>query len=175
MAKSYYPCPKCGHDVTVVGRNRKDADRYAIYCQKRGDLCDKCKRAEWQIENERAVANSQAIGLPTLDGSEKQVAWASKIRLQMLPEIDAEKEKIETDIFASAAFLSTSARTEITDGLALIASEMRGETVAGWWIDNRDKNTAYLIEAQWSKRCESLAPTAWAECQAHEKRRQGVA
>jgi hypothetical protein len=167
MAKATYPCPKCGTTITIGGKsyNRQRADRYAAYLQERGDICDQCQRDEWQRENEKAVASSTAAGLPTLSGSEKQIAWASKIRLQMLPEIEKAVAKIDA-IRPYEDPLTDAAYAEIADAIALIASEMRSETDARWWIDNRNAAARYLIEQQWAKRAQYLAPTAWAEARA---------
>lgn len=39
MAKSSFPCAKCGAPVAVTGHNRKDADRLAAWKQAQGEIC----------------------------------------------------------------------------------------------------------------------------------------
>ena len=99
MAKATFPCAKCGERITVGGQgyNRQRADSLAAYKQKRGDICSDCQSLEWQEENEKAVAASAALGLAELTGTPKQVAWACKIRLVLLPMIEKEKKNKKSE------------------------------------------------------------------------------
>jgi hypothetical protein len=77
----------------VVGRNRADADRLAEYRTEQESLCHDC----WtlQRDEERAASAQQAAetaaqaGLPVLQGTEKQIAWAETIRANVMKTLDA--------------------------------------------------------------------------------------
>lgn len=91
MAKAEYSGGKCGTSVTVVGRNRAEADRLAKnYDHNR--LCPACYQAEKDAEHAVAAAAAaeaaQSAGLPALSGSEKQIQWAMTLRQGVLDALD---------------------------------------------------------------------------------------
>jgi len=92
MAKAYYSCPQCAGDVLVLAGSGKEATSRAEFLQKRGDLCDECKKKE--LANEQAIKAAaatdanRAAGLPTLTGSAKQIAWAEQIRAKTIPMLE---------------------------------------------------------------------------------------
>jgi hypothetical protein len=165
VAKATFPCARCGASITVGGTtyNRKRADSYADYCAKRGDVCEVCKRADFEAANAKAAVVTAEAGLAPLTGTDKQVAWANTIRLEMLPRIDEAAQKAVASLGRAYSALSPGAQGEIRDAVALIASEMRSSTDARWWIDYRTVHLPDLILRELSARAASLAPTAHAE------------
>lgn len=171
MAKATFACAGCGTPVTVGGSsyNRRRADSYAAYCAKRGDLCETCRRAAFEAENAQASAVTAEVGLAPLSGSEKQVAWGNKIRLEMLPRIDAgAATAIDWISRSNHHRFTAAAMEEIRDAVALIASELRGTTEARWWIDYRTAQVADLVLKEFVRRASTLAPTAYSESRAGE-------
>lgn len=134
MAKAYFPCAQCGASVTVIGQNRNLADRLAEYRQSQGALCPDCWKAE--RDEARAEASQQAAehaavsGLPVLQGSEKQVAWAETIRQDRIAKLAV----IEAALEASREKAPAGACEVIADALAAI----KAVDAAKWWIDHRD-------------------------------------
>lgn len=165
MAKATFPCAGCGASITVGGSsyNRRRADNYAEFCAKRGDLCEACKRAQFLEDNARAAAETAAIGLEPLKGTEKQIAWANTIRLQMLPRIDAAGVTVKNHITSMSRSLSAEALAELRDAAALLLTEMRAQPEARWWIDYRNDDLADMMVKELQKRGATLAPTAYAE------------
>lgn len=88
MAKAQFHCAECGDLVTIVGRNRSDADRKAKWHEAEGHLCDECEAKRLAEENAVAAAQNADAGLPALSGSDKQVAWAESIRQSMLGHLE---------------------------------------------------------------------------------------
>ena len=90
MAK-YTVTHTCGHQQTheLFGDN-KSRDRKLSY--EAGCVCDACYREQQapKVAQERAQALAAAqeqaatMSLPTLTGSEKQIAWAESIRAKMV-------------------------------------------------------------------------------------------
>ncbi|GHV36363.1 hypothetical protein FACS1894187_10840 [Synergistales bacterium] len=118
----------CGHEgrVDIIGptkdRQRK-ADWYA------SGLCPECyeakKLADRAAELEKAKANAVEMELPELTGTEKQVAWAMKIRDAFVSSI-ADREEPEHD------FAKRLLNVVIDGNLA--------QTTAKWWIDWREND-----------------------------------
>lgn len=88
MAKAEFLCAVCGNGVQAVGRNRADANRLAKWHEAEGHLCAACTTQQHAAENAVAAEANQSAGLPSLTGSEKQVAWAETIRAQILRDLE---------------------------------------------------------------------------------------
>ena len=93
MAK-YNVTYKCGHEGRVELFGKMSARDWRLE-QMAGELCPECQKKE----SERATAEfEEENGLPLLSGSEKQVAWARKLRYDFLSgaqEISKNYEKAE--------------------------------------------------------------------------------
>ncbi len=73
--------------------------------------------------------------LPTLTGSDKQIAWATDIRAALLAELDAAiAAALANPGFAK---LSPAAAAEVQAALAAIAAEERAPAAASYWIERR--------------------------------------
>lgn len=118
----------CGHEgrEQMTGPHRDRESRVALIG--RSKLCPECYAKELEEtrsrEFEAAKRSSEEMKLPDLTGTEKQVAWATKIR---------------ADIFSKNLTLLG----EITDQGLLEYSKarilkMREQTTAKYWIDGRD-------------------------------------
>ena len=130
----------CGHeaDRDLSGlRPSERAGKARFYAS--GD-CGACwrdkKRAEdtnrWR-EHKRAeqAAWERATGMPALDGSEKAVAWAGRVRHQLL-----------TAAYEQAADRGMGEETFA----ATVEAPARTITSASWWIDQRDTDPADVAE-----------------------------
>lgn len=140
MAKEEVQCATegCEGRMTIVGRNRRDADYRAKKMRERGWTCRDC-------DNREAVARAEASGLPPLEGTEKQIAWAATLRESTLSRVD--------QIFAAARSIRAGQQalgfySEVLElaNLIFVAGEpavceaieaMRTETDARFWIDGR--------------------------------------
>ncbi|HRK16536.1 MAG TPA: hypothetical protein PK490_19810 [Prosthecobacter sp.] len=104
-------------------------------------LCPECYRASIDAKraaaSEAAARESEEIGLPDLEGSEKQVAWALRLRAEALKNL-SENLKLKVPRFFSKLEL----KHEMTDVLsafeALALNWAAGKTSASWWIDSRE-------------------------------------
>lgn len=133
MAKATFQCHECGDSVTVVGCNRAAADRLAKYRQESEALCHECwlkarevQRAE---ESQKAAEDAVMSGLPVLQGTEKQIAWAETIRKINLKKL----QKIED--FAKEGDGDAA-------GLAVLVAAfdaIHAQDAAYWWIETRDE------------------------------------
>jgi len=82
MAKYYVTCEECETEfrVDLVGKVKDREWKLENYTW----VCDECKEKKRQEDNEKAAEEAKANGLPELQGSEKQVAWANTIRKQRI-------------------------------------------------------------------------------------------
>lgn len=123
MAKASFNCAECGTSVTIVGSNRKEADRKAEWHEAQGHICPECEGKHRAEENAKAAQANRELGLPELTGSEKQIAWAETIRKDML----ARAEKIGELIAAAKSAehmesLSRDGRAEIKEEFSKLLS-----------------------------------------------------
>lgn len=147
----------CGHAGTelLVGPEKQRRSRID-WLEAKG-LCPACKQtaASTKRAAEAVVAATAAAaaGLPALDdGSEKQIAWAERLRATALPENDPTKcwgmLKYDAHSLYAAIIASKRAnddRTEfdarkkaVMDAGVAALGQLTGQTSARWWIDHRD-------------------------------------
>lgn len=128
MAK-YNAIHSCGHTerVDLIGPRNSREWRLERIAQK---PCDACWRAEREAENAKrnaeAAKENQAMELPALVGSEKQIAWAETVRLGILRSID---ETVSNPYYG---------RVRSHPRLQSALDSLYGETRAHWWIDQRE-------------------------------------
>lgn len=155
MAK-YDVTHACGHsqEHQLFGSHR-DRDRKLSWLAT--VPCGACARAEREQQKiaaaKAAAKSSEAIGLPALIGSEKEIAWANQIRLEKLADadasianlrarmaqpIDADRPELQERL---AAIIEMEAGGHLDAARAWIASQ----PMAKWWIDQREKIGAALL------------------------------
>lgn len=123
MAWTTVECGKCGKEFKVQMYGNLQYREWKI--KNWNWLCEDCKAKQREEEAREAAKKSQEMELPELIGSEKQIQWALKIRLQAI-------DKLEKQI-----------KLQVTDPdvellIRLGMQEMLKEQKASWWIDNRD-------------------------------------
>lgn len=107
MAKAYIKCATqtCDNQITIIESSRKLADRKAAWYESKGELCSVCWKAEQDKKRtaDLIVATEEAKKeeLPELQGSEKQIAWATTIRHKVLSNIQLAYEGKAEDFYFS--------------------------------------------------------------------------
>lgn len=78
-ARAICKCEKCGAEFVreKICRNRAEADNFEKWAVENFTLCGAC----WKKEQDEKAAAKDAEFPPIKVGSEKQIAWAIKIRL----------------------------------------------------------------------------------------------
>lgn len=115
-------CSECGktfkHERRDL-RNRKDADDYEEWAKANIILCPECYAKKVAEEKQKKIADAMGnIVLAELEGTEKQVAWAKKIREQFIYECLKDEP------------------------LPVFFDTVNAKTKASWWIETRN-NTRY--------------------------------
>lgn len=121
-AKATCTCGTCGKTFVKerVCANRRDADSWEAWAVKHYDECPEC----WQAAEAARLADKVAAR-PALTGTEKQIAWANKIREEILA-TGRELEAEEPARYWMDWLIST-------------------KRSASWWIDHRFKDCYSLI------------------------------
>jgi len=175
MPRYEYPCPSCGKPVRGYYRGTaRDAERYGAWRAQRGAVCEACFAAQADAENRAAAADPLNDVLPPLQGSEKQIAWGTRCRLDILPQIQSARDEEVAWITqrVAAEQFSQLAVDELIDATCLIAAEWIEETDAGEWIDRRNwgpQSIRNRIAEHRSRRLKLLCPTAYAEIKARTR------
>ena len=118
----------CSHEgeVELFGPRRQRDQR--IRSIERYELCPDClakKRAE---EAAAAAEKNAENGLPSLSGTEKQVAWAEQIRAQAVETMSAQADQSRQNSRAPENAIRS---------LDLGMQKILANTSAAWWIENR--------------------------------------
>lgn len=175
MSYAHYDCPSCGNQVRVGGAGYTHDQAEAA--ARNGGPCHRCRADAFHQANLAAVASAEGAGLPALTGTDKQVSWASALRIAALPLLDqagAELRKLIAGVAANGAY-PPEAVAEAQALAARIADEFRGQTDSKWWIEgdwwhsDKDKtigpdslfNAAALMNNELRLRLEAEAPAWW--------------
>lgn len=127
-------CEWCGKTFEKVQycHNRREADNWEEWAERNFTVCPDCwreqKEKERQEANEKAAKENAENGLPTLTGSPKQIAWAEKIRNEMMAYLNGCTPTEEFE----AAFNGFKA-------------DFAQEASAGKWIDRHFEKEKWLI------------------------------
>jgi hypothetical protein len=152
---------RCGHTSTanLFGRC-KDRERKATWLGERTD-CPDCTKAAFDVANAASATENSAKGLPTLKGTEKQIAWAETLRNSRFESIEqlvklvelwhdepaepltnlCQKANVAQDVQLAAENLADPTHAETI--IAAICSQED----ASWWIDHRDFKLWQLVSS----------------------------
>lgn len=169
MAWTEVECRECGSkfDVQMYGphKDREWRVEHLFW------LCDECKTKKREEEAKKAAQESQEMELPELVGSEKQIQWALKIRLQAIKQIDETieqgrnwfqiEQKRRFSLYHGESQLKTDnhKEKEIENDpekiekmlMHLGKQEILKETKASWWIDNRNMDWGIIARERGKK------------------------
>lgn len=167
MAK-YEITHSCGHTETVklFGKTK---DREWRIKKMESEICPDCYKQQLIEADKKAAEQNAAEGLPELEGSEKQVLWAEKIRADRIDIINkiANAEPVEPCISFFwnwrdfDEFISKEQRQAIKEScennaeryamrmqlpiMQIAVDLLRDQTSAHWWIDNREYKISFLL------------------------------
>lgn len=130
----------CGHPgrVQIYGpvkdRDWKEKKEFS-------KLCPECWKKKLAEENQKAVETAKEMGLPELEGTQKQVAWANSIRLEVIN--DKYNEWLE--------YLLESRKPELHDQIKAGMKQVReylikNKTDASYYIDRRGYGFSVFVE-----------------------------
>ena len=129
----------CGHEGTVELFGKESERERKIAWYEREGICPECYAAARKAEQEKAEAE---YSLPELVGTEKQVAWAKKIRMKFIAQRE-EEAKRNAELYKR----TQDTKENIEKHKALFAAfcdEFFGETSASAWIaKNADCESPY--------------------------------
>lgn len=91
--------------------------------------CEKCKNEYFKKQAEELTKAHQSIGFTGLEGTQKQVSWAAKIRDDMINKVNY--------LQSSLTFESEAEKAKMEKAFEMFKDEWRQETAAKWWIDHR--------------------------------------
>ena len=137
-------CRTCRAQFNVQLFNSHEKNLFLV--DKRDWYCDKCKKAYFSKQTEQLSRTHQDIGFPALDGTEKMISWAEKIRAELINKVNYLRESLSFD--------SEKARQQSDRAFEMFFKEWQKQSTAKWWIDNR-RMTVMDISKQVKKLGES--------------------
>ncbi len=130
----------CGHPgrVQIYGpvkdRDWKEKKEFS-------KLCPECWKKKLAEENQKAVETAKEMGLPELKGTEKQVAWANSIRLNVIGELYQERLDYMLHEYKPEY------HEKIRKGMKQVRNYIiKNKTDASYFIDRRDYSFAEFIK-----------------------------
>jgi hypothetical protein len=130
----------CGHEgeVQLYGKGSERERKLEWLATQDCPACEKAAReARNAAANAEAAAANAKAGLATLQGSDKQIAWAETIRAGYMPGLQAKLAEMQAKVTPENAAIAAKA-ISITEGIINNQS-------AAWWIDRRDHERADIL------------------------------
>lgn len=124
----YQKCPVCGEHFTVMKPSDCDIPepRWNAWAYKHYIVCPDCE-ALHSVQIADIQRGIDALRLPGLTGSEKQIAWAADIRKKF---VDGSRTHLLGGVVKASAGYTAQYLSRAGEILAR-------QTAAKWWIDNR--------------------------------------
>ncbi|MBT6337799.1 MAG: hypothetical protein HOJ48_00735 [Desulfobacula sp.] len=94
--------------------------------------CDSCKKEYFDKKTATLSKASTSLGFPQLIGTPKRIAWAEKIRAELISKVNY--------LNLSLSHKDEDAKELSDKAFLLFFQEWQKETDAKWWIDNRTTN-----------------------------------
>jgi hypothetical protein len=103
-------------------------------------ICRLCAAAGQQEERRKKAVqarhHAKERGLPPLEGSDKQLAWAETVRLGAFSAIDKVLKWVD-EVSAEAEREDPDYWSTVTQGITRSITYLEEQTDAKWWIDHR--------------------------------------
>ena len=141
-------CKLCGNEFQKIKTNcwnRDDANGWKEWVESN---CSTCNESYRKMKQEENVERVKKMELPQLRGSEKQVAWAEKVRMEIVLRCDSLIKQLRDKQLPKRL-----AKAE--KGFELL----RRQTSASWWIDNRNMCDIYELLKEVVKAADQLKET----------------
>lgn len=131
MARYDVTCEDCGtvFEVQLTGPSRDREWKLKSWTW----VCDDCKEKAKLAASEKAAKEAEDVGLPELDGTEKQIRWAEVLRLEIIERIDK---------FISVHPAAPGKEAE----LAALVLAVKGQKSSHYWIDHRENSAQGILE-----------------------------
>jgi hypothetical protein len=94
--------------------------------------CDSCKKQYLAKQTAMHQKNSGSLGFPQLTGTPKAVAWAEKIRSELINKVNYLKSSLVHE--------DEDAKALSDKAFEVFFQEWQSETEAKWWINRRTTN-----------------------------------
>lgn len=146
MAK-YNVIFSCGHEGSLNLIGPRKTREWRIKQAEESGLCPDCyakyMQEKRERENKEAEQQAKEMELPQLEGSEKQVAWAIKLRNKFIERITEVAETKEKTYFEAHQKHSKKAERY----LKTLDHILRTQTSAVFYIDNRNEYAEDIIDS----------------------------
>ena len=147
----------CGHEDTIVlfGNSRERARKAKWLAERKCSCYEAELAAQRASESAEATEKAKASGLPILQGSPKQIAWAESIRAKALasegnnPLNKPDDEDAKQDAQRNGwSFEDVKiAHKAILDAEQAARGELLKQSDAKWWIDHNHLVATYVRDA----------------------------
>lgn len=134
----------CGHsgEINIAGPVKLRQGRADWEAAK---VCTDCYRAEQRRKGEAVAAEQSAAGLPELQGSDKQIAWAATIRAAAVAGLEAIEQQIADLVTEAGGEVNLLELAPTVAATRAAIERVRRNPSAKFWIDNRERSARSLL------------------------------
>jgi len=107
-------------------------DKNLFVADKKDWYCENCKKEYFRKQTTELSKAHKSIGFQELQGSEKMISWAEKIRAELVNKVNYLK--------GSLTFKNDTEKELSEKAFENFLTQWHEKTEAKWWIDNRTMN-----------------------------------
>ena len=139
-------CERCGRIFHQRKEcyNSREAASWEEWASENFKVCGECKEKDAAQKREeqtvRAREIAEASDYPVLKGSEKQIAWALRIREEKADALEDLREKVIRTVEKRPE------RSEEGKEMLYAIERIMAHDYAGWWIDTRSASVDQMIK-----------------------------
>lgn len=123
-------CRTCHKKFTVQLFDSHERNLFMV--DKKSWHCDKCKKQYFKQQTAKLTGAQKESGFPELQGSEKSISWAVKIRGELINKANYLK--------SSLTFENEDEKARSDSAFDQFFREWQDIKMAKWWIDHRKMN-----------------------------------
>lgn len=147
-------CEVCGKEFykEVWAKGCRNCEEKKEWAESFFTVCPECEKKQQEEARAKRIQAAIDAGLPPLEGTEKQVKWASDIRDEWVDWLSNELDgyRIETQSGMDGKDKTPDYLKHLrfaNDIAPYLMDFVKTKVKASWWIDNRDKYGSYMLRA----------------------------
>lgn len=147
VARAICTCKRCGNTFLkkTTRYNRTAADEWEAWAEKHITTCPECEHKDYMAGAAKLAKDASAAGLPALQGSEKQIAWAEYVRADLVKSAEKSMAEFWEQVNALDDGEEKDRCIKVLRVFEQILIQVRNEKRAAWWIDHRDRNGLSVV------------------------------
>ena len=150
-------CKLCGLTFRkeATKTSRKEADSWESWAKDYFDECPDCAKRRVAGEHQKTYETSKPSdeslvdqGYKSLQGSDKQIAWATSIRVTQVGRLETYFSKLEAKVEKAEKNqeITEAQKAEVLKNIKTVRDFVKIQANSGWWIEHKDTHIYDIMD-----------------------------